>query len=533
MRGALHFSRNSLHRLPRIPLPKPRSESKSNPTPSKAPDALLPSIEQFLTVTPDPQRVTGFVHGKLNQVIPTASSPHAVYERVIDFLLRKRCPQEATSVYKRLHDAKFVSSNKIDAQMIAVALSFPHEDPQPLIDRLMAIVGEPGFTEKNLFSLVQTMSSYDVDKNLAAVFVETFRVIRGPDYNPIPQVLAPLVASSARLGYLDEAFQLLERATKKPRSRAARQFIYVAYVSLLSTLRETRTWDSHSFNKVIDLMTARKLPLEISVFNILLSKEVRWGNPQNALAMYSMLKEMDVISPDAFTYGTLFALYRTIRPKAMRRYYTPDSTHMIPPRRLYREFLEATQRRRHRITMTTSLLNTAVRAFIRQRDYAGLFVVLRSFSLHDVPLDQRTYYSVMKHIVSRIWIEVTSKRHISQHEVKWSDRFLGVGFNEIKLSEDLVDHILFLVSRDEFELASPLHPLGEPSKYDDHGKYKIPTMQMMQSVDTPDPQDFKYEVTPLKRLIRRAILANLTETSKGAVGVSAAVVFAKQEMLPS
>jgi hypothetical protein len=397
----------------------------------------------------------------------------------------------------------------------------------------MATVGEPGFTERNLFSLVQTMSSYDVDKNLAAVFVEAFRVTRGPDYNPVPEVLAPLVASSARLGYLDEAFQLLERATKKPRNRAARQFIYVAYVSLLSTLRETRTWDSHSFNKVIDLMTARKLPLQISVFNILLSREVRWGNPQNALAMYSMLKGLDVISPDAFTYGTLFALYRSIRPKVMRTYYTPESTHMIPLRRLYREFLEATQRKKHRIEMTTSLLNTALRAFLRQRDYAGVFVVLGSFSLYRVPLDQRTYYSLMKHIVRRIWIEVTSKRHLSQSEVKWSDRFLGVSFQEIELSEDLVDHILFLVSRDKFELASPFHPLEEPSKYDDDGKYKIPTMQMMQSVDTPDPQDFKYEVVPLKRLVRRAILANLSEASKGAVGVSAAVVIAKHDMLPS
>ena len=184
--------------------------------------------------------------------------------------------------------------------------------------------------------------------------------------------------------------------------------------------------------------------------------------------------------------------------------------------------------------MTTSVLNTAVWAFLRQRDYAGLVVVLNSFDVHRVPLDHHTYYSIMKHLVGRIWIEVTSKRLISRLQVKWCDRFLGVHFNEIKLSEDLVQHILFLVSRTTFVLDAPFHPLEEPSKYDDNGGYKIPTMEMMQSVDTPDPQDFKYHVVPLKRLVRRAILANLPDdsTTKASKRVNAAVSNAKREMIP-
>jgi hypothetical protein len=237
--------------------------------------------------------------------------------------------------------------------------------------------------------------------------------------------------------------------------------------------------------------------------NILLSREVRRGKPQNALAMYSTFKGMDFMLPDAQTFGSLFALYRRIRPRVMRKLIlTPESTHLIPLRQLYSEFVDAAQHVNHPMVMTTSVLNTTVRAFLRQRDYAGLVVVLNSFDVHRIPLDHHTYYSIMKHLIGRIWIEVTSKRLMSQLQVKWCDRFLGVHFNEIKLSEDLVQHILFLVSRTQLE--DPLHLLEEPSKkYDDKGRYKMPTMEMMQSVDTPDPQDFNdSSVVPSSRICR-------------------------------
>jgi hypothetical protein len=247
--------------------------------------------------------------------------------------------------------------------------------------------------------------------------------------------------------------------------------------------------------------------------NILLSREVRRGKPQNALAMHSTFKGMDFMLPNAQTFGSLFALYRRIRPRVMRKLIlTPESTHLIPLRQLYSGFVDAAQRVNHPMVMTTSVLNTTVRAFLRQRDYAGLVVVLNSFDVHRIPLDHHTYYSIMKHLIGCIWIEVTSKHLVSQLQVKWCDRFLGVHFNEIKLREDLVQHIVFLVSRTQFFLEDPLHPLEEPSKkYDDKGRYKMPTMEMMQSVDTPDPQDFKYKVVPLTRLVRRAIFADLPD----------------------
>ena len=107
------------------------------------------------------------------------------------------------------------------------------------------------------------------------------------------------------------------------------------------------------------------------------------------------------------------------------------------------------------IVPSTTLMNVILRAFIRQRDYAGAFVVLNSYSLFNVPLDHRTYYRVVKHVVRRIWLEI-SKQY--KGNVGWSIMFLGMqDYRQVELNEDLVRNLLAFVSHDTFHLISPLY----------------------------------------------------------------------------
>ncbi|KAF8812748.1 hypothetical protein BYT27DRAFT_6407098 [Phlegmacium glaucopus] len=211
-----------------------------------------------------------------------------------------------------------------------------------------------------------------------------------------PEILAPLLSARTRSGDVDVA------------------------------LEETRTWDTASVNRVLDLMTTQGLAPSLATINILLSREVRLGNYRAAIAMYSMLKGMRMtrkISPDSFKFGSMFLLYRMIRPRAIRKHH--DLASPFPPRALYHDFMLAVKPKGHtkRIVPSTTLMNVILHAFIRQRDYAGAFVVLNSYSLFNVPLDHRTYYRVIKHVVRRIWLEV-SKQY--RGEVGWSVVFLGV-----------------------------------------------------------------------------------------------------------
>jgi hypothetical protein len=186
-----------------------------------------------------------------------------------------------------------------------------------------------------------------------------------------------------------------------------------------------------------------------------------------------------------------------------------------------------------RVVPSTTLMNVILRAFIRQRDYAGAFVVLSSYSLFHVPLDHRTYYRVVKHVVRRIWLEITKQY---KGEIGWSILFLGLrDYRQVELNEDLVRNLLAFISQDTFHLISPLYASRHhmpPTNAD--RRYKLPSMEMMESVFLPEPQDFHYDPVPLKRILRRAILAKLRleDRNAGPAEVSKAIADAKVDMLP-
>ena len=60
-------------------------------------------------------------------------------------------------------------------------------------------------------------------------------------------------------------------------------------------------------------------------------------------------------------------------------------------------------------------------------------------------------------------------------------------------------------------------------------RYKLPSMEMMESIFLPDPQDFHYDPVPLKRILRCAILAKLRLTGydAGPAKVSRTIADAK------
>ena len=185
-----------------------------------------------------------------------------------------------------------------------------------------------------------------------------------------------------------------------------------------------------------------------------------------------------------------------------------------------------------RLVPSTTLMNVILRAFIRQYDYAGALVVLSLYSHLNVLLDHRTYYYVVKHVVRRIWCEAT---HQHRGAIGWSTMFLGVpDYRHVKLNEDLVWNLLGYISQDTFRLVSPLYAYRRsvPSTDANH-RYKLPSMEMMESVFPPDPQDLHYNPVPLKRILRRALWCELRMTDSNApIEVSNAIASAKAHMLP-
>ena len=270
--------------------------------------------------------------------MPNVKSPQVVYERVITFLVGRKYAQEAVLLYQRMHQAGLMSSAVLDAKMLAIALAVPHEFPQPLILRLTHIFTDLRYTEKDFSGLLKTMVKYGVDKDITCTLVEAFIAARRPDYIFRPEYLTPILSARARSGDVGVALEMLDQSSNSAQlNRAARASVQAPYVQILAALKETRSWDTGSVSRVLGLMSAQGLSHNLPTLNILLSREIRLGNHRAAIAIYSMLKDMKIkkkISLDSFTFGSMFLLYRMIRPRAVRKHHRKDLAFPFPPRAL-------------------------------------------------------------------------------------------------------------------------------------------------------------------------------------------------------
>ena len=103
------------------------------------------------------------------------------------------------------------------------------------------------------------------------------------------------------------------------------------------------------------------------------------------------------------------------------------------------------------------------------------------------------------------------------------------------MNADLVRNLLAFVSQNTLPTVSPLYPSRRyKPPTDADRRYKLPSMKMMESAFLPDPHNFHDDPVPLKRILRRAILAQprLADYNAGSAEVSRAIANAKVDMLP-
>ncbi|KAF8952210.1 hypothetical protein BDZ97DRAFT_1880339 [Flammula alnicola] len=499
-----------------------------------------------------PKHVARYIFTEMNRVLPD-TSPSAVYEGVLDVLIRHKRLEEAATVVQRMQKEGIFTSNVTDAKMIVMSLSLelpPDVPAQDLIVRLAMIVKEPEYTEKNLVDLLKIMDSFKTERTFIGLIVESFRESRGEEYTPRVELVPAFVEAAARAGDPEKAFEMVERVPTTNTNKR-KTSINIAYTGLLTALRDTEAWNNEHVGRVMRGLDERKLPPTVHIYNLLLSWTIRSEQWLSVMPLYEALQDTDAITPDAYTFGTLLDMYESFR-------YDPNNPRFVAPRRIYHDLEYAAGRKNSAMVPSTRLMNSALDAFMHQRDYAAAYVVVNSFAHLRVPLNSATYYAVVKRVVHRMWKDIAHLRKVREGQVKWGDRFLGVPFDKVELSPAVVNRILFLVSKDKCAVADPMYLVegdgkevvdvdvkenADKTKNESAGtdtvKYEMPSMEMMESVDPPKEPKSGYNPTPLKRLLRRAILADILVADGGSdmeaavKGVSKTIVNAKAEMLPA
>lgn len=277
----------------------------------------------------------------------------------------------------------------------------------------------------------------------SGVFLDFLRVLDKHSYSPIfieraveaylcsrkggvsvREIYALLVRVHASRGQLTSAEQWLKRYREGPAPLHPGPFI-----DLLSAYAKYDAHETHG--RLVALARSMSLPtsnggigsLTLPAYNILMSVETRRGSLTSALALYQLLrKQAPALLPDAFTFATLFKAHDKNKQSV------PQSQQ---PRALFCDMLQVHQYRTkgrpglaNSSTISTGVLNVALRYFIRVRDYPAAIVVLRSFAVCRILPDARTHWVVSMGILRRLRDEV--KRPLRQGgEGRWAERVLG------------------------------------------------------------------------------------------------------------
>lgn len=282
--------------------------------------------------------------------------------------------------------------------------------------------------------------------------------------------------------------------------------------------------------------------------------------------LYSTMMRGDTdMLPDAYTFGTLLPILKTFAaPRTMRTRKVKKPEGAPSPRQLYRDMtfchnaLSAGHDDVEPIVATGSVLNKFLDLFVSTGDYAAAYVVLRSYQVFSLPVTITTYQTVLEGLVKRMEHEFLSQS-LQELSKFWSHRFTG----SIKGDADALERMGAILDSGA-QHGHALDPL--PAKTPDD-QQPLPDEELVKEIETdgdvlgltyrkiardrpgrpaytvpaplavtgllPTNKD-QYDLTPLLRIIRRAILADRPRLfMTGAKVVTIAIRHAKAEMIPA
>ncbi|KAJ6615484.1 hypothetical protein B0H10DRAFT_63470 [Mycena sp. CBHHK59/15] len=386
---------------------------------------LIASIEMFLKLARnEPQARTGLnrlIHRKLRGPHLQIPSRSKIMENIISFLVDRHLFEEAVSVYNTILAEGMLPSPSTDALFLAVALVASRAPEASQIKEFKKILSYPSFTESHFLELLDHIVRLNIPPVHAAKLTRLFVSVKGGDYHPSAHIINKLIELQTSAGLLEAVADTIREYEFNDGQTTTFSSPAQPYVTALSAIPAS---DEAAMDWIMGVMTEKDVPVNITVFNALIRKEVEvsWRFPKKVFAYYEIIMRLATttsLKPDAETYKNMFRLTGRIykpnyRPNASR--LGKARTTIVPPRELFADMVAlyfsvkfhppASRNlfvRRNQIKADESLLNVALRTFLCCGDWAGAAVVLQAFSSLGVDVTVRTYSTLMRHIAGKIY----------------------------------------------------------------------------------------------------------------------------------
>jgi hypothetical protein len=332
--------------------------------------------------------------------------------------------REASDIQKTMMDEGFIPSLSLRTRMASVAVLTKGAQEKDLLELLQGPLSDPAFDELALHQLIRFLGdTMDFSPSNLDLIVQSWVKLHGQIFQR--STLSYLIQIHVKRGQLQDAKAWLRRTLDQSATFDAAPFADL----ITGFLRRKHTKE---LTATIAKMQKAGVAPDLVVFNTIIFGHIKRLHFKDALATYNLLfsSRGKELTPDKYTFTNMFTMYlKSLRPEF--QLYSVKKAKLPPARELYNNLIEC-----HLIktggrfnlssnTLTTSVLDLALRLFLRTRDYEAAYNVFQTFRVCQVPANPTTVSIVLQPLLAKI-------RKGGQPVAKgpWARTLLGSGWYE-------------------------------------------------------------------------------------------------------
>ncbi|KAF9520723.1 hypothetical protein BS47DRAFT_401000 [Hydnum rufescens UP504] len=365
------------------------------------------------------------------------------FDRCIRLLLAYRATLEAVRLFQKIVSAGCRPSESTVRELIhasaEIVYRLPKEASLLMAREAMDIIereSESGSMDRMPHSLLRLISPFQTPESIN-LLLKRLAKQRGLKWWDVPASLFALIIRS--FGFAGK-WQAAGHWFSQYRARrlaapAVEQPVLdpQPYFAMMSARAHNRPMDYRFVQSVLRLMLRDNVVPTLPIFNILMAAAARTHQPTRVYDLYTLMRQRAThLIPDAFTFGTLFSTID--RYDKLRSALVPDA------RRLFRQlidthmFLTHGKPERASVSLTTSVLNVALRHFMRRAEYGASLVILRCFAVCVLAPNSRTQHIINVFVLRRINSELHGRNAFpvgsDVYEPTWAERFTSTLLHE-------------------------------------------------------------------------------------------------------
>ena len=333
--------------------------------------------------------------------------------------------REAREIQATMIDEGFIPSLSLRTRMASIAVLTKGAGEEDLLQLLQKPLVDSDFTELALYQLIRFLGdTMSFSPSAINGIVQTWTEHHGQISER--KTLSYLIRICAKRGQLEDAKAWLRHSTDHGATFGAASFtdLMTGFVRREHTDELTAT--------IANMQKANVAP-DLAVFNTIISGHIKRLHFKDAVAAYNLLfsSRGKQLTPDKYTFMNMFNMgLRALEPRY--QVYSVKKAQLPHPRKLHNNLIECHLIRtggwpsHQSRTITTNVLNTALKLFMQTQDYEAAYILFRTFDRCQVPANSVTVSTVMRPLLAKIWRE---RRKASKNDT-WLRTLLGSGWYE-------------------------------------------------------------------------------------------------------